>query len=176
MGDPGALNRRPLAKTAAPGHTGSMHDRLATLSLPPALVRLLAAGVVVLLSGCATTVPEPIRTDPADPPDLAEAQSAPEEHQDAPVRWGGVVLRLDNLADGTQVEILARPLDGAARPRDGDRSAGRFIARFPDFIDPAVVTAGREITVVGTLDGTLSRTIDDFAYTYPVVAVTGHHL
>ncbi|MFO8156145.1 MAG: Slp family lipoprotein [Pseudomonadota bacterium] len=138
--------------------------------------RLLAATTLVLLAGCASTVPEPIRTAPTGAPELSEVRAAPEEHRGAPVRWGGMVLGLDHLETGSRVEILARPLETSGRPREGDRSAGRFMARFPGFIDPAVVTPGRAITVVGSLNGTLSRTIDAFEYTYPVVEVTDHHL
>ena len=138
--------------------------------------RLLALGLVGLLAGCASTVPDSIRSAPVGAPTLADAQAEPDAHRSIPVRWGGMVLALDNLEDGTQVEILARPLERSGRPREGDRSFGRFIALFPDFIDPAVVTPGREITVAGHLGGTLTRTIDAFDYTYPVVETSQHHL
>lgn len=153
-----------------------MPVHLAPSSLKPAPARLLTAGLLVLLTGCASTIPEPIRQAPAGAPELNAAQQAPEKHQGQPVRWGGMVLQLQNLEEGSQVEILARPLDASGRPQEGDQSPGRFIARIPEFIDPAVVTPGREITVVGSLNGTLSRDIDAFEYIFPVVEVRHYHL
>jgi outer membrane lipoprotein len=51
-----------------------------------------------------------------------------------------------------------------------DRSEGRFIACRAGFYDPAVFTAGREVTIAGTVTGFEARRIGDYDYRYPRVA------
>lgn len=122
---------------------------------------LLAAALV--LAGCATA-PKPLQGDYAAA--LPEATAAPA----GKVRWGGEVIRVDTDADRSCFEVLARPLDGRARPQRGDHNGGRFLACRKGFYDPAVFTPGREITVVGQVDGSELRKVGDYDYRYPRVA------
>ena len=57
------------------------------------------------------------------------------------VRWGGTIVGIANTADNkTQVEIVSRPLQRSGRPINDDRTDGRFIAEFSDFLDPEIYT------------------------------------
>ena len=140
--------------------------------LGPVLV--LAAGVAI--AGCATGVPEPIRSAPESAPSLAQVRDAPDEHEQARVRWGGEIVEVRNEADGTWLEVVERPLRRPGEPRDADASEGRFLARVDGFLEPATYAPGRRITVAGGIDGEVSGTIGDYRYDYPVVAVEAHHL
>ena len=137
------------------------------------LALLAGAG---LLYGCTSNVPEAIRTAPPRDVAVAEARADPEALSGSEVRWGGVIAAVENARDETRIEVVSRPLDRAGRPESGDRSAGRFLARFQGFLDPAVYAAGRELTVRGTLDGVVSRPIGEFPYRFPVVDVYSHRL
>ena len=123
---------------------------------------LLATG----LASCAT-VPTPLQGQfSAATPRAAVAGSAGGEL----VRWGGEIIKADPKTDSTCFEVLARDLDSSARPIRRDPSDGRFIACRTGFYDPAVFEAGREITVVGHVDGTERGKVGQFDYTYPRVA------
>jgi outer membrane lipoprotein len=129
------------------------------------LLAVAAAGLV----GCASTVPAPIRTAPPGAPTVTEVRGDIDRFVGQPVRWGGTVASVDNRAKETWVEIVARDLGSDGRPVDDDRSEGRFLARVGAFLDPAVYTAGRQVTVAGVVDGSATRPIGDFPYVYPVV-------
>jgi outer membrane lipoprotein len=92
------------------------------------------------------------------------------------VRWGGEIIDVDPRADQTCFEILARELDASARPLQRDPSAGRFLACRSGFYDPEEFKRGRDITIVGHLDGTERGKVGDFDYTYPRVAADAVYL
>ncbi len=135
---------------------------------------LLLAGLV-LLSGCAS-VPEPVREGPRQSPDPVVVQASPEQYAGMTVRWGGVIVSVENGQAESEVEVVSRPLGDDTRPLDTDQTSGRFLVRTQDFLDPMDYTAGREITVVGILDGIEQRNIGAHRYAYPVVKATGYYL
>ncbi|WP_144446140.1 Slp family lipoprotein [Halorhodospira halophila] len=129
-----------------------------------------------LLAGCASTVPDPVRSPPDETPSLAQVRDDPGGHDGESVRWGGEIVEVRNEADATWLEIVERPLRSGGQPRDADRSEGRFLARVEGFLEPTLYAPGREFTVAGTLDGTVKGAIGEYGYTYPVVEVAAHHL
>ena len=133
------------------------------------VVPLLAVAGLVL-AGC-TTVPEAIRKPPADDLQLAAVRPDPERYRDAVVRWGGLIAGVRNDANETVIEIVGRRLDSQGRPRDEDRSEGRFLARVGGFLDPAVYANSRELTVRGVLEGAVEQPIGEYRYRYPKVRV-----
>lgn len=132
--------------------------------------------LVLLLAACASQVPEAIRTAPPGAPSLARVRTDPAAWSGHAVRWGGEIVRVENLSDHTLVYIVERPLDHDGRPRRSDHSDGRFIARIRGFLDPAVYARRREITVAGKLDGIRRGRIGDYDYVYPVVDAGVVHL
>lgn len=126
--------------------------------------RILLGFLVVLLSACAS-VPQPLRGEFAD---VAPAQGADPA---AKVRWGGRVIEVLTSADQTCLEILGLPLDPSARPRLTDTEIGRFRACKSGFLDPAVFTQDREITITGQVVGEDTRQVGEYSYRMPRVAV-----
>ena len=126
------------------------------------LVIAIAASV---LAGCAT-VPAPLAGDyPPITPQEATAQNVSGQR----VRWGGEIIKVDPKADATCFEILSRRLYPDSRPDRRDRSDGRFIACKQGFFDPAVYTKGRDITIVGSVNGSEQHTVGEYNYTFPHV-------
>ncbi len=130
-------------------------------------LKAAAIAAFAALSGCAT-VPAPLAgTDfAAVTPQQAVSQSANGQH----VRWGGEIIRVEPRANATCFEILSRELYDDARPKRHDRSEGRFLACKSGFFDPAVYAKGRDITVVGTLNGSEKHKVGEYDYTFAVVA------
>lgn len=138
---------------------------------------LLLLTAVALVSACATTtLPDAVRTAPAPDISVAQARQDTRAHIGQRVRWGGTIARVDNRETETDLEVVARELDGNGRPRSGDRSVGRFIARVAGFLDPAVYTEGRRVTVAGTVLEETAGRIGELKYRYPVVKADTVHL
>lgn len=133
---------------------------------------LLAFG----LAGCASQPKTPITDAGFKGPTLEAVRANPDAFLDNRVRWGGSIARVENRRTDTLVEIVEHPLFDSGRPRSVNTSAGRFIARVPGFLDPAIYAEDRQITVVGTLEPSLQRTIGEYPYRFPVVAADMHQL
>lgn len=125
----------------------------------------LVAATTLALGACAT-VPTPLQGQfpPVTPREASSATVA------GTVRWGGQIINVDTRPDQTCFEVLARNLDDSARPITRDPSDGRFIACRNGFYDPEEFKKGRDITIVGQLNGTEKGKVGEFDYTYPRVA------
>ncbi|MDQ4146676.1 MAG: Slp family lipoprotein [Pseudomonadota bacterium] len=130
---------------------------------------------VVFLAACAS-IPQQISNAPVNSPTVATVRATGERFKGTRVRWGGTIANVENRKSQTLMEIVSRALNDIARPIDSDQSQGRFLARFEGFLDPAIYSKGRDITVVGTVDGQQTRPIDEYQYRYPVVNVESYYL
>lgn len=130
----------------------------------------------LLLAACASQVPVNIREAPPGNPAVAQVRANPDEHQSQQVRWGGEILQTENRENATWLTVLARPLAGNGKPDLTDESGGRFIAHIPAFLDPKVYKAERNVTVRGAVQGSETRQVGEFPYSYPVVEATDWYL
>ena len=94
------------------------------------------------------------------------------QYKDVPVRWGWVIIELDNEKEFSLLQVLLYPLGNYGRPRLDMPSQGRFFIKSPDFLDPLIYKKDTEITVAGTLNGVLTRTIGKKDLAIPVIAST----
>ncbi len=101
---------------------------------------------------------------------VTEAQTGQAE-KGLPVRWGGTIARIHNKADLTVLEIVSRPLLRSGRPKHNDTTDGRFMAEISGFLDPEIVSPGRDISVIGTLDRIQTGQVGEADYKYPVLSV-----
>ena len=122
-----------------------------------------------LLCGCATNIPESIRTPPSTEVHISEVRANPQNYQGADVRWGGEIVSVKNQRNATIVEVADRSLDNDGRPRSGANSNGRFLARVSGFVDPTVFASGRKLTVRGQVEKIVEQPIGEFPYRYPLV-------
>jgi outer membrane lipoprotein len=120
---------------------------------------------MVLLAACAVGP----RFDTAGTSEDLMPRSATEQHAGQKVIWGGVVVSSANLADATQFEILAYPLDSQQKPNTHRPPDGRFMALQKGYVETADYRPGRLVTVSGILTGTRPGKVGDAPYTYPVL-------
>lgn len=132
--------------------------------------------VVFHLAGCASTLPEAIRTPPPNSPAVNVARESGEQVVGAQIRWGGTIARIENKESETWIEIVDKELRRNGQPLETDRSKGRFIARIVGFLDPVIYEKGRQITVAGVLEKPVVSRIGEFTYLFPVVKVDNHYL
>ena len=138
---------------------------------------LLAA--VMLLAGCASypDLPDAIRNPPpGDAPTPSQVSAEPDTYQGLQVRWGGTLLEVRNQSQESWLEVLAYPLERSGRPETSEAATGRFFARVQGFVDPAVFSRGREVSVAGTLGEAVGQKIGGHEYRYPVVDASAHYL
>ncbi len=131
--------------------------------------KVLYLSVACVLTGCQSSVPIEIRQPVLDAPSIAQVQQDPQSGKGKRVRWGGVIASVENRADDTWVEVVSKTLGDQGRPVSDDVALGRFFARVPGFLDPAVYAADREITVYGVVEEEVKRNIGEKPYRYPTV-------
>ena len=139
-------------------------------------IYMVSAVAAVVLAGCASVVPEAIRTAAPGNVQIAQVREQPQQFRDTVVRWGGNIVGTRNERDHTVLEIVGRDLDDEGRPRKEDRSLGRFLAKVQGFLDPAIYKPEREVTVRGRIEGIVEQAIGEFRYTYPLVQADDAYL
>ncbi|MEX0730505.1 MAG: Slp family lipoprotein [Aquisalimonadaceae bacterium] len=129
---------------------------------------MLIATLSLLLGACATTGPD-FHTDGVA--DLAPraAASAGDGAVGERVIWGGRIIAVNPLEQGTQLELLAYPLGRNQQPEPDRSSQGRFLVIHPEYLEPADWSPDRLVTVTGTLRSIRSGNIGDAEYRYPEV-------
>ncbi len=126
-----------------------------------------------LLAACAPRIPPPLQ---GVYPQLTVAQAQADHVTGERVRWGGEIASTTPRNSETCVEIVSQALDRRTRPIPSDDTSGRFLACEAGFYDPTIYAPGREITVVGTLEGTSSAKVGDYDYTFPKLRAEAMYL
>ncbi|MEO7065657.1 MAG: Slp family lipoprotein [Rhodanobacter sp.] len=142
---------------------------------PRSLLSLPALAFACALSACA---PAPIFRPSVPGIDATPAQVAqtPERYVSSAVIWGGKVVRVSNLTDHSEIEILGYPLDPSQRPKANDSGGGRFIAVMAGYVEPLEYPANALITVSGRLDGSRAGKVGEATYVFPLVKVSQAHV
>ncbi len=92
-----------------------------------------------------------------------------DEHKYKELLWGGRVVGVENLPDGTQLEVVGYPLRSNQIPNTGKAGAGRFIVFTTEFLEPVDFHEGRVVTVGGRLDRIETGKTGSVEYIYPVL-------
>ncbi len=128
--------------------------------------KLLPIAILVILAGCAHVVAPELRAQVDKKLSTEALFSDPDLHRGKTVIVGGVIIMTRNLEEGTEMEVLEKPLDSRGRPLDTDVSRGRFIVRHPKQLDPAIFSPGRELTVAAEVLGLEKRPLAEIEYPY----------
>ena len=137
--------------------------------------RYLLSICISLLSAC-SNLPPAIE----DPPlyDISYNQAIQDiaHFKEAPVRWGGVIIDVENEQNFSLVQVLYYPLNNYGRPRLDKHNQGRFLFKSAEFLDPAVYKKDSEITVAGKLKGDIQRSVGNKTFRMPLISATVIHL
>ena len=138
---------------------------------------LLLIGLLLSFSACATiSKPKELRGIAQKKVALTQVAKNPKAYKGRAVLWGGRIIRVVNEKEGTLIEILQLPLDSSDRPKDVDISEGRFLLFYPSYLDVAIYRPGREITVVGKIQGVKKLPLGEIKYRYPFIKAKKIHL
>ena len=136
---------------------------------------VLLSTALLALAACAPAPIYPTTTSTITAAPFQVSQS-PERYSSAPVVWGGRIVQVNNLADRSEVELLAYPLDSSQRPKANDSGNGRFIAVLPGYAEPLDYPAGALMTINGKLNGSRAGRVGAADYVFPLVNVEQSHV
>jgi len=129
----------------------------------------------LFLSAC-SSLPPVIEDAPEIDISYKQAQQNIASYKNAKVRWGGVIVDVENEQQFSLVQVLLYPLNGYGRPKLDKPNEGRFLIKRSDFLDPAVYKKDTELTVAGTLIEDAERKIGNKTLRLPVIAADVIHL
>ena len=128
------------------------------------------------LLGACTSLPQAMKDARVVDIPYAQVTQNIDSYKDVPVRWGGVIINVENQENFSLVQVLFYPLNYFGRPKlDGPRG-GLFVFKSTEFLDPVVYVQGKKITVVGTLNGSIERTVGNKVIQVPLLLSTDTHL
>ncbi len=132
--------------------------------------------LISLLLGACSQLPPAIQDPPLYDLSYNEAIKNIASLKNAPVRWGGIIVEVENEQDFSLLQVLSYPLSSDGRPLTEQPHQGRFLIKSAEFLDPAVYVKNTEITVAGTLIGDLKRNIGNRVMYLPLLSATAIHL
>lgn len=135
-----------------------------------------AMASMLVLVGCAHVISKEALQEVDTSVTFVQVAQDPDAYKGKTVLFGGDIIEAQNLPNMTLVLVLQRPLGRRGEPAAGDVSEGRFIIRNPEFLDPAIYSPGRKITVAGTVVGKEMRPLGEIEYTYPIIEKRELHL
>ena len=146
------------------------------MKIPMTIERLAVLALLLLASGCAPPFPKDLMAQVDGTALYADVQKEPERYRGKVLMVGGMIVETKNLQEGTQFEVLQKPLEGNGRPRETDESGGRFLVLSPQFHDAAVFQRGRAITFIAEVVGQRAQPLGEISYRYPVLKARETHL
>ncbi len=132
--------------------------------------------LLLLISGCATLPEEFQGIYLEKKTGFSEVLESPEKYKDINVLWGGKIVKCLNKEDVTFLEIIQFPLDLEGKPKIDSISEGRFQVETPKFLDCAIYSPGRLITIFGSFKGLKEGKIGEKFYNFPFIEGKIFHL
>lgn len=125
--------------------------------------------LIAFLMGCAPVISRNLLGEVDKDLSFEAIMGDPDMFKGKTVLLGGTIIETTPLPDKTRLIILQQPLGFRNKPSTDEKSDGRFIAEAQAFLDPFVYSAGRQVTVAGTLVGKELRPLGEIDYVYPLV-------
>ncbi len=138
-----------------------------------AAILALCLGGGVLLAACASP---PFNLAGVDTTMTPVQAALPGATLGQRVEWGGVIVTARNLADRTDLQVLAYPLDSSARPEDWKSPLGRFILQQRGYLETIDYAPGRLVTAVGTVVTVQAGLVGKAPYRFAVLGAEQLHL
>ena len=136
--------------------------------------RYLLSIYLLLLSAC-SNLPPAIEDPPLFDISYSQATQNISQYKEAPVRWGGVILDVENDENFSLVQVLYYSLNNYGRPKLDEPNKGRFVFKSPEFLDPAVYTKDTLITIAGKLKGDIEHSVGKKILRLPLISATTIH-
>ncbi len=132
--------------------------------------------VLTSVTGCAPIISKSLLRQVNPDVSFEKTFDNPEAVRGTTVLWGGEIVSIRNLKEGTLLEVLQKSLDIGKKPKRVDNSSGRFLALYDGFLDGEIYAKGRAVTIAGVVKGRRVQLLDEIEYNYPLIAVKDIHL
>lgn len=127
---------------------------------------LVILAVLIYSSGCSHVISQNIRDRVDTSVSLHAVFKNPDTFRGSVVIAGGTIVGTENRNDGSYIEVIEKPLNYRGVPKFSDSSYGRFIVMHSGFLDSAVFSRGKHITVAGEVIGSRTQKLDEMDYSY----------
>jgi outer membrane lipoprotein len=140
---------------------------------PYPLTRML--GLVALLlalaqmAGCATALSKDTLRQVSPGVSPSAVLENPERFIGQVIPVAGTVLRLENLKEGTLLEVLGYPTTSRGFPDTSEPALGRFLLLHPGYLDALVFRPGRTIAAAGRVTGERTVTAGETVHPQPLL-------
>lgn len=128
------------------------------------------------LLGCAHVISKELREKADEEISFAALLKDPDRYAGRFVILGGIIASSLNTEEGTYIEVVQNPLDSRGRPEYSDVSGGRFLILTEGYLDSAIYSQGKRVTVAGKVIGKRVRPLGEIQYTYPLIKSSEIHL
>ncbi|MCG6534361.1 MAG: Slp family lipoprotein [Syntrophales bacterium LBB04] len=126
--------------------------------------------VVMMLSACAPVISPQLMERVDRNLTYGSLASRPDEANGKIVLLGGTIVQTVPKPHETEIEVVQKQVSSSGEPYLTDQSEGRYLVVVNRFLDPAIYRSGRDITVVGEVQGSVLRRLGEIDYRYPVIA------
>lgn len=137
---------------------------------------ILLSILILFLYGCAHVISKDLRVIAHRDIPISDIMKNPDAHIGKIIIIGGTIASSINTAEGTYIEVVQKPLDYRGAPEDTDVSYGRFIIFYEGYLDTAIYSPGREVTVAGEVMGKRIQRLGEMQYPYLLVRSKEIHL
>ncbi len=124
---------------------------------------------MLLVSGCTHVISKQMLNEVDRNATFAQVVKNPDAYKGKTVLFGGAIIETKNLPERTIIAVLQRPLSRRGEPAGVDVSEGRFIIQTQGFLDPAIYSPGRQVTVAGKVLGKEVYPMGEIQYAYPLI-------
>lgn len=138
--------------------------------------RLFLMLIIASLLGCAHVISQELRERADKELSFAALLKDPDRYAGRFVILGGIIASSANTEEGTYIEVVQNPLDFRGRPEYKDVSGGRFLILYEGYLDSAIYSQGKEVTVAGEVIGKRVLPLGEIQYTYPLIKSSEIHL
>jgi outer membrane lipoprotein len=125
--------------------------------------------ILAVLAGCTPAISPQLMDQVDRSLDYRAIAADPAGAGGKTVLLGGTIVQTVPKPGSTEIEVVQKALDSSGAPRLTDRSEGRFLVVSERFLDPAVYSPGRDVTVAGEVGKPQTRRLGEIDYRYPVI-------
>ena len=130
---------------------------------------ILGIFFIIFVTGCTAGISQYSRSKVTYTGTFSALQKTPDAYKGEVVMLGGRIIEAKASSPLSELTVLQLAIGTSDRPKNSDKSEGRFIVQSKQLLDPAIYEKDMLVTVVGTLKGSKVLPIGDLEYTYPIV-------
>ena len=141
-----------------------------------AVLIMASAAALLAVVGCGKPFPKDLLAKVERNVSYQDFQDEPERYDGKLLMFGGEIVEMKNSSNGAWIIVLQKPLTAEGRPKWSAENGGRFLIVTKSFLDVDAFRPGRDLTVIGEVDGSRSMPLRDAEYWYPLLVAKQLHL